>query len=229
MINNFTFLKKESFFDPDIVNKLLILFDDYFKKNDLKSGIANVRELRPKEIESEPLLRSVYEKIFLNFKEILNNESLKFNKLWMVSSESKDTDDTRLPYIPHFDKLRFLKAMIYLHDVSYEHGPIHLGNAKSNSDIESKRQSLPINYQEKLLNCLSNDNLENQLLPMLGKAGDVIFFDTNAPHKAGIVKSGFIRKVIRFDFEMPYFNQTPTSSLSFKIKDFFQTKLKNIR
>ena len=42
--------------------------------------------------------------------------------------------------------------------------------------------------------------------PMTGKAGDVIFFDTNTPHKAGIIKGSYYRKVLRFDFERPCFN-----------------------
>ena len=41
---------------------------------------------------------------------------------------------------------------------------------------------------------------------MTGKAGDVIFFDTNTPHKAGIIKGSYYRKVLRFDFERPCFN-----------------------
>ena len=40
---------------------------------------------------------------------------------------------------------------------------------------------------------------------MIGRAGDVIFFDTNTPHKAGIIKKGFYRKVLRFTFDRPVF------------------------
>ena len=45
-----------------------------------------------------------------------------------------------LPYIPHIDKQRYLKAMVYLHDVSLEHGPIHLGKVKEEVDIESHKK-----------------------------------------------------------------------------------------
>ena len=44
---------------------------------------------------------------------------------------------------------------------------------------------------------------------MTGKAGDVIFFDTNTPHKAGIIKSGYFRKVLRFKFKRPLLNPKP--------------------
>ena len=69
--------------------------------------------------------------------------NLNFEKLWLVSSSSNDTKKTTLPYIPHIDKRRYLKAMVYLHDVNLEHGPIHLGRVKSKTDIEQKRKKLP--------------------------------------------------------------------------------------
>lgn len=63
----------------------------------------------------------------------------------MVKSKPKDTDSTKLPYIPHFDKQRYLKAMIYLHDVDINHGPIHFGNLQLPAEIEIRRRKLPAN------------------------------------------------------------------------------------
>ena len=117
-----------------------------------------------------------------------------------------DTNKITLPYIPHIDKRRYLKAMVYLHDVNLEHGPIHLGRVKSTTDIEQKRKKLPSDYKEKGLNTISDKDLDGSLTPITGKAGDVIFFDTNTPHKAGVIKDNYYRKVLRFDFERPYFN-----------------------
>lgn len=49
---------------------------------------------------------------------------------------------------------------------------------------------------------------------MIGNAGDAIFFDTNTPHKAGIIEKGYSRKILRFDFERPSFNpQNPIKNL----------------
>jgi len=53
---------------------------------------------------------------------------------------------------------------------------------------------------------------------MTGKAGDVIFFDTNTPHKAGIVKEGFNRKILRFDFDGETLIQKTNILSKFKAK-----------
>ena len=44
---------------------------------------------------------------------------------------------------------------------------------------------------------------------MTGKAGDVVFFDTNTPHKAGVIKARHFRKILRFKFKRPSFNPKP--------------------
>ena len=91
--------------------------------------------------------------------------------------------------------------MVYLHDVSLKHGPINLGKVKNNINIEQKRKELPKDYKRNLLNTIYDEQIDGNLIPMVGKAGDTIFFDTNTPHKAGIIEKGYSRKVLRFDFE----------------------------
>ena len=56
------------------------------------------------------------------------------------------------------------------------------------------------------MNIIDKKHIDGDLIPMIGNAGDVIFFDTNNPHQAGMVKNGKTRKVLRFDFERPLFN-----------------------
>ena len=113
-----------------------------------------------------------------------------------------------------------VKAMVYLNDVTLECGPIYLGKVKENFKIEQKRKELPQNYKEKGLNTIDEEFLEEKLTPMVGKAGDAIFFDTNSPHKAGIIKDNYSRKVLRFDFERPTFNPRQ-SKLTKIMKDLF--------
>ena len=38
------------------------------------------------------------------------------------------------------------------------------------------------------------------MVPLLGKRGTLIVFDTDLLHKAGLVENGAFRKVIRYDF-----------------------------
>ena len=147
-----------------------------------------------------------------------------FNTDEAVFSRSNLTKKDILPYKTHFDKQRRLKAMVYLHDIDLEHGPIHLGKVKNNIDIDLKRKELPDDYQKKGLNSINSSLLNGDLIPMTGKAGDVIFFDTNTPHKAGIVKEGFSRKILRFDFDGEPLIQRTNILSKFKneIKNFFE-------
>jgi ectoine hydroxylase-related dioxygenase (phytanoyl-CoA dioxygenase family) len=48
------------------------------------------------------------------------------------------------------------------------------------------------------------------MIPMVGLAGDVVFFDTNVPHKAGMVSNGYERYVLRFDFDLDGLNVKPS-------------------
>ena len=141
---------------------------------------------------------------------------LNLAKLWLISSSSKHTDPSVLPYIPHFDKHRYFKAMIYLHDVTKDHGPLHLGNVSEDVDIESKRNKLPENYKLLGLNTINDNDISGEMIPMLGSAGDIIF-DTNTAHKAGIVTEGYMRRVLRFDFDIDSKKSKPSI-----IKKFFK-------
>ena len=206
MKNDFIFAKKNLLLDEVLTEKLLREFDQIYHENTSKNIHANFLDLRKDDIMKIPLFLSLLNKIQKKFETIIGHNDLSFEKLWLVSSLSDDTNKITLPYIPHIDKRRYLKAMVYLHDVNLEHGPIHLGRVKSTTDIEQKRKKLPSDYKEKGLNTISDKDLDGSLTPITGKAGDVIFFDTNTPHKAGVIKDNYYRKVLRFDFERPYFN-----------------------
>ncbi|MAD56965.1 MAG: hypothetical protein CMK44_00140 [Porticoccus sp.] len=204
-MDKFFFHKENSVINEKLINSLLDRFDNIFNRDDYKTDHQNTRELNNESISKEPLFQSLLNQIHKKFETITNTPDLKFNKLWLVYSQSSSGDKSKLPYIPHIDKSRYLKAMIYLNDVSINNGPIHLGKVKDNIDIENIRINLPHNYKLKNLNVINDKNLEKDLTPMIGKAGDVIFFDTNTPHKAGNISEGYYRKVLRFDFERPSF------------------------
>jgi len=210
MAKEFSYHKHSGLLSADEINSLNALYEKIETENKYESAYPNVRELGEGAITQEPILNALRQKITALFEEEIDVSGLRFDKLWFVSSTSDDTDKKRLPYITHFDKRRYLKAMVYLHDVSMEHGPIHFGEMKQGVDIEARRHALPPDYKAKGLNSIENFDLEEETAPVLGKAGDVILFDTNAAHKAGIVSEGFCRKVLRFDFELPSFNTKPT-------------------
>ena len=206
MEKNFIFAKENLLLDTVLVEKLHIEFDKIYQENTNNNTHTNFLDLRNDDIIKVPLFFSLLSRIQKKFELITGHNDLCFEKLWLVSSSSNDTNKTILPYIPHIDKRRYLKAMVYLHDVNLEHGPIHLGRVKSTTDIEQKRKKLPPDYKEKGLNTIADKDIDGGLTPIIGKAGAVIFFDTNTPHKAGVIKDNYYRKVLRFDFERPYFN-----------------------
>lgn len=210
MKNDFIFAKKNLFLDRALTERLLIEFDQIFQENTSENIHANFLDLRKDDIVRIPLFLSLLNKIQKKFKLITGYNDLSFEKLWLVNSLSNDKNKFSLPYIPHIDKNRYFKAMVYLHDVSLNHGPIHIGQVKSTTNIEQIRKKLPSDYKEKGLNTINDEHLDGGLIPMIGKAGDVVFFDTNTPHKAGIIEDNYYRKVLRFDFKRPIFNSQPS-------------------
>ena len=201
--STFTFVKENAFVNKPKTEKLLLRFDQIFYNKKYESVSQNVIEIDTNKIHNEPLFASLLYKVKKKFQIITGNSDLIFEKLWLVHNTSNNSDKTQLPFIPHIDKQRCLKAMVYLHNVNLSHGPIYLGKIKNSFDMEQKRIKLPKNYRKKNLNFVSKNELQGDMIPMLGKAGDVIFFDTNSPHKAGIVKKNYSRKVLRFKFVRP--------------------------
>ena len=203
MKKNFSYTKEKMFINDNYSKLLIKKFDEIFNGEVYFSGYSNIRSLNTKQILKEKTLISLKNKIQQKFKTITGIDNLVFSKLWLVNSKPNDTNKNILPYIPHIDKLRYFKAMVYLHDVTIKHGPIHFGKAKNKMDVESKRINLPSDYKEKGLNSISSAELKQSLIGVTGKKGDTIFFDTNTPHKGGVISKGYQRKILRFDFERP--------------------------
>lgn len=209
-MNNFSFVKINSFLDKETVQSLMLRFDEIYNEEVYKINQENIRELKYADIIKEPKFHNLYNRINKKIIEISSFRDLKISKLWLVYSEATKENRRYLPYVPHIDKLRYLKAMVYLNDVNLNNGPIHLAKAKNNITIETIRKNLQSDYKDKGANVVNEKMFQGSLNPITGKAGDVIFFDTNTPHKAGVVKEGFDRKVLRFDFERPCFNLKPS-------------------
>ena len=135
-----------------------------------------------------------------------------FRKLWLVHTKHKNSDVQKLPYIPHFDKKRYLKCMIYITDVELEHGPLHL-TPSSMENLEKFRLSNtnnPDNY-----NIIGSH--ENEAIPLCAPSGTLIIFDTNTPHFAGFIEEDKSRRVARFDFEQAGWNK---KTIKETVKDF---------
>ena len=171
-------------------------FDSLYSKY-RDNNWKNVAVLNSEKIENYKNINEILEKIFeiLNYNQIIN---LKFENLWIVKSSKLLYKKNELPNIPHIDKERFFKVMIYLNEVELSNGPIHF-NKDLPSKYEKLRCSLPKDYKSKKMNVISDVN-ENEFIPCIGNFGTTIFFDTNTPHFAGEIKNFSTRKILRFNF-----------------------------
>jgi hypothetical protein len=207
---DFSFIHQEQFIKPEEVYALKKKFE-YIKSNNFYSSPSdNVIHLTRKETYMEPAFEKLSKKIELFFAKNIGLTNLKLDKLGLYTSLNKNTNSSILPYIPHFDKHRCFKAMVYLHDVTEKHGPIHFGHTRDDADIEFRRKKLPHDYKILGLNTVNQEDIINKMIPMVGLAGDVVFFDTNVPHKAGMVSNGYERYVLRFDFDLDGLNVKPS-------------------
>jgi len=172
----------------------------YNEHQSLKYG--NVAEINDQE-KFTPPLKAIYNKIC--DKLLPDFGSFDFDKLWLVNTQTENVDEHKLPYVPHVDYKRYLKVMIYVNDVS-EHNGAFSALSCGPDKFESFRMGLSKSYKENQDNIISGYGLESYK-KVIGKAGTVVVFDTNTPHFAGTVESGFQRKVLRFDFEKKHWNK----------------------
>ena len=115
-----------------------------------------------------------------------------------ITHEYKDSKMTDNNFL-HFDRLRSLKIMVYLEDVTDDSGPFTI---VENSHLIGKKLRLKFkdhkNYHTiKNKIDLHYPEIDYKLRPILGKAGTTIFFDSDTFHMGGNIKPGFSRTVIR--------------------------------
>ncbi len=143
-------------------------------------------------------LNRTLEQIY-NFIEDKNR--IKLESIWVqkTMTDSRHFNLNKLPYIPHIDKKRMFKIMVYLHNVTIEQGPIFLAKCDTNK-FENLRLNLSENYKERGENTVKNPN-KKKFIDCSGPMGTTIFFDTNCPHFAGKINNNKdCRLVYRFNF-----------------------------
>jgi len=156
----FYYTKENQVFKEDLISKALKRFDEIYLESNYLSLAPGVKVLKVNDLMNEPLFISILNTIKDRFKLITEKSDLNFLQMWLVNSNSNLTKKDILPYKTHFDRSRRLKAMVYLHDIDLEHGPIHLGQVKKNINIDQKRKELPDDYQKKGLNSINNSLYE---------------------------------------------------------------------
>lgn len=118
----------------------------------------------------------ILKKIFTNssLHEIIKRDNLIIENLFLVDQKIISIDDSSMknvPYTRHKDVHRREKIFIYLSECEINDGPLNL-------------------------QC---DPKKEDLVPMIGNKGDMIYFNTDMNHAAGIPKLHSKRRVIRLD------------------------------
>jgi len=150
------------------------------------------------ELKRFKITNIIFEKI-IKILEFNNLDNIEFDDVWFVHSDKNIYKENKLPYIPHIDKIRKFKVMVYLNEVEIENGPIHFAKVNPNK-YENFRKKLNKDYKLKQENEIKDIKI-SEYEPLLGDFGTTIFFDTNTPHFAGKIEKSLIeRKVIRFNF-----------------------------
>lgn len=188
----------KDFFNKDEINNLkkshLEVFSFYEKSRGNK-----IVELSNSKLKNFDLLNS-YKNLFNSLMNLKFKKKFYLDKVWFEKKIFEVNTDKgyqdQLPYIPHIDRNRFFKAMIYLNKTDSENGAI-IFCKKSPDKLENFREKLISN--KTYSNIIDEKNLE--FFSIDGNAGDLIFFDTNCPHMAGVGKKNASRNIIRIDFE----------------------------
>ena len=171
---------------------------DYNNQDFRNTGYENIAVLSLDNLRS-PIYQSILKKIFKILE--LNNLKYKFENVWLQHSENFNVNPNlnELPFIPHIDKIRKFKVMIYLNDVLRSNGPINFAKYPP-AKLEKFRISLKVDYKIKKENRINFIPIKDYI-SCEGNFGTSIFFDTNAPHFAGnIYEKNSFRRILRFNF-----------------------------
>ena len=194
--NGFHYFKNNFF---NLNNEIIDEFTKIYQANlnlRAEENVAIISDLN--ELKRFKITNTIFEQIIKIF-EFNNFNNTEFDDAWFVHSNKNIYKENILPYIPHIDKVRKFKVMIYLNEVQIENGPIHFAKVNPNK-YENFRKKLNKDYKLKQENEIKDIKI-SEYEPLLGKFGSTIFFDTNTPHFAGKIKKNLIeRKVIRFNF-----------------------------
>ena len=192
------FFKAESFFKDTELADLEENFENFFRENKINDNTAKLDYV---EIFKNKKIKEIYEKINIFLQKNIHYKFFLRN-IWFIKTESKHYKPD-LPFIPHVDKKRYLKVFVYVNDISKENGAFTIS---TNSDLKKNEEIRLKWWKENSLNptknkhglSINHNDLNFESIEM--KKGSIVCFDTNTPHCAGIVKTGNIRKVIRFNF-----------------------------
>ena len=149
----------------------------------------------PEQIDSRLLQLVKNEKIEGVFKDF--NNLIRCQDIF-ITHEYKNTTMERNNWL-HFDRLRCLKAMVYLSDVEEGCGALSIVPGSHTKGAELRRGFQEMNSYEDKRNRIELDypELMSEPVEICAPSGTLILFDTDAFHKGGDVASDKERLIIR--------------------------------
>jgi hypothetical protein len=99
-----------------------------------------------------------------------------------------------LPFIAHFDKHHTLKFFIYLTDTNMENGAMAVAPGSHHANRVLRERALAAGRSPSEVASLVDSD---DLVPVEGGAGTMLIFDTDMTHRAGHVRSGLVRRIVR--------------------------------
>ncbi len=183
--------------DNKILNEFELIYNEKKYSNNGHENTSIINNIN--DLKNFPYVNKLFRKILdlVKYNKISN---IEFEDIWFVKSVESIYEPKKLPYVPHIDKVRKFKAMIYLNNVTLDDGPLYMTKINPNL-YEDFRKNLKPDYKIKQENVVKNINLSSYK-PLIGKLGTTIFFDTNTPHFAGKLSSEkSLRKIIRINFK----------------------------
>lgn len=209
-IENSGWQKTHVIFGSDEIKSL----KSYFDKANIKK--QKIYQLSKEEYELDDIKKCI--QVFSSYvSESHIYSDVKLSKIWYVKTSESNSEPGKLPYIPHFDKRRFIKLMVYLNDVGPTDGPFTTATHHVNL-YEEARKNLPDNYKEFGLN---SELKKHSYSEVTFSAGSGVIFDTNCAHFAKPVEPGGSRIALRFDFEHYEWNKSFDNLLTQIRRKFF--------
>ena len=171
-------------------------FDEVFNgsKHRIHGSNENIKILN--DFYHFPNIHDIYKKIDKIVRPLKG--IITFEDIWIQKTNKDSYKWGELPFIPHIDKIRKFKVMIYLNEVNLETGALHLAKV-SPEKYETFRKNLKKDYHIRKENRIEDIDIEHYT-PCVGPFGSTAFFDTNCPHYGGEFKRGTHRKIFRFNF-----------------------------
>ena len=160
-----------------------------------------------KKLKENKKFKTKYIKNFIQSKfiqSILKSNRYKKYGLCSVFATLDKPESNHIAQDPHFDRTPNLKFLLYLNDMTSDNGAFKLSPGSHNWVKKSFPTPRPPFVSNSFLKATREIPfiILDKLVPINGKAGTLIIFDTDTIHHQGLVSKGE-SKIIRFHFSPP--------------------------